>query len=99
MEEKNKETNDIPKDLGRDFSVFVTGLGMQALISLGEMPNPVDNKKEKNLNQAKYMIDILDMIKEKTKGNLTNEEANLLDDMLYQLRMKYLELVSKESPA
>jgi len=83
------------KDAGKDFSVFVTGLSMQALVSLGEIPNPMTNSKETNLPQAKYMIDTVEMIKEKTKGNLTNPEAKLLEDILYQLRMKYVELSKK----
>jgi len=70
---------------------------MQALISLGEIPNPVDNKKEQNLDHARYTIDTLDMIKKKTKNNLSPEESKVLDDILYSLRMKYLELSKKEN--
>ena len=94
MEEKNNNIEEKLKDAGKDFSIFITGLSMQALISLGEIPNPLDNnKKDKNLNQAKYMIDTLDMIKEKTKGNLNQTEERLLDGVLYELRIKYLELI------
>ncbi|NQT95082.1 MAG: DUF1844 domain-containing protein [Candidatus Omnitrophica bacterium] len=97
MENQEKNIEEALKDAGKDFSVFITGLSMQALVSLGEVPNPVDNKKSKNLSHAKYMIDTLDMIKEKTKNNLTDPEQKLLDDVLYQLRMKYLELTKKEN--
>ncbi|MFH1868710.1 MAG: DUF1844 domain-containing protein [Candidatus Omnitrophota bacterium] len=89
--------DDAYKDAGKDFSIFVTGLSMQTLVSMGEIPNPLnDNKKEKNLDQARYMIDTLDMIKEKTKGNLKPDEEKLLEGILYELRMKYLDLTRKE---
>lgn len=72
-----------------NFSMFVSSLSMQTLIFLGEIDNPITHKKEENLNQAKYIIDTLVMLKEKTKGNLTANEANLIDNVLYELRMKY----------
>jgi hypothetical protein len=96
MEENNKDIAEALKDAGGNFTFFITGLSMQALVSLGEIPNPVDNKKEKNLEHARYLIDTLDMIKHKTKGNLTKEEEKILDDILYSLRMKYMESSGKE---
>ncbi len=84
------------KDAAGDFSLFITNLSMQALVSLGEVPNPVDNKKEQNLSQAAYFIDTLDMLKKKTQNNLSPEEAKLIDEMLYTLRVKYLELSKKD---
>jgi len=94
--EEEKKIDEALKDAGNDFSMFITGLSMQALISLGEIPHPVSNKKEPNLNQAKYMIDTLGMIKEKTKGNLKPDEEKVLEGMLYNLRMKYLESSKKK---
>jgi hypothetical protein len=79
-----------------DFSFFVTTLAIQASISLGQIPNPVTNKKEENVNQAKVIIDTLDIIKEKTKGNLTPEENSLLENILYELKMLYVEKSSKK---
>ena len=73
-----------------DFSFFITTLSIQASIALGAIPNPVSKQKEENLNQAKLIIDTLGMLKEKTQGNLNAEEDNLLDNMLYELRMLYL---------
>ncbi len=73
-----------------DFSFFITTLSLQASIDLGEVPNPVTNKKEENLVQAKFLIDTLGMLKEKTKGNLTPEEANFQENVLYELRMQYI---------
>lgn len=96
MEEEDEKIEERFKEAGGDFTVFLTGLSMQALVSLGEIPSPVDNKKQKNLDQAKYMIDTLGLIKEKTKGNLTPDEEKILEGILYELRMKYLELTRKE---
>jgi len=73
-----------------DFSFFITTLSLQASIDLGQVPNPATNKKEENLTQAKFLIDTLGMLKEKTKGNLTPEEANYLENVLYELRMQYI---------
>lgn len=82
------EKND-SKKMEPNFSMFVSSLSMQALIFLGEIDNPITHKKEENLDQARYMIDTLVMLKEKTKGNLSANEANLIDNVLYELRMKY----------
>jgi len=79
-----------------DFSLFISGLGMQALIGLGEITNPLTKKKEVNLDQAKQTIDILSMLKGKTEGNLTDEESKILDNLLYELRMKYIDKVKGE---
>ncbi|MDD1778171.1 MAG: DUF1844 domain-containing protein [Candidatus Helarchaeota archaeon] len=78
-----------------DFTFFVTTLSIQAAIALGEIPNPVTDRKEENLSQAKLIIDTLAMIKEKTRGNLSTEEDSLIDNVLYELRMQY---VSKAKP-
>lgn len=74
-----------------DFKIFVTTLALQASIALGSMPNPVTNKKEEDLTQAKFIIDTLGMLKEKTKGNLSEEENNLLQNLLYELRTQYID--------
>lgn len=73
------------------FSFFIATIAMQITIALGEAPNPQDNKTEKNLPQAKFLIDTLSMLQEKTKNNLSSEEASLLDGMLYELRMRYVQ--------
>ena len=72
------------------FDLFVSGLAMEALIALGDMPHPATRKQGVNLPQAKYLIDLLGVLGEKTKGNLVVEEEKLLTDALYQLRMRYL---------
>ncbi len=58
---------------------------------MGLVENPLTKKKEKDLNQAKYLIDILSILEEKTKGNLTKDEQNYLQSLLYNLRMAYVE--------
>lgn len=73
-----------------DFNFFITTLSLQASIALGVAPNPVSKKEEEDINQAKFLIDTLGMLQEKTKGNLTNDEAGFLENLLYELRMAYL---------
>ncbi len=75
-----------------NFILFISGLGMQALMGLGEIENPATNKKEVDLEQAKYLIDVIEMLQEKTKGNLIDEEAKAIDQMLYELRSKHISL-------
>jgi hypothetical protein len=80
-----------------NFSTFILSLSTQALVHLGEIPNPIDNKLGTDLLAAKHMIDILGILKEKTKGNLDDSESGLLDTVLYDLRLKYVERVRGRS--
>ncbi len=73
-----------------DFKFFVTTLTLQASIALGHMANPTTQKIEKDPTQAKFLIDTLGMLQEKTKGNLTKEEEELMGNLLYELRVAYL---------
>lgn len=72
------------------FDLFLSGLLMEALVALGEMPHPATRQQQTSLPRAKYLIDLLGILEEKTKGNLLAEEETLLKDALYQLRMRYL---------
>ena len=72
------------------FDLFVSGLAMDALIALGDVPHPVTRKQAANLEHARYLIDVLGILEEKTKNNLTVDEAKLMKDALYQLRMRYM---------
>lgn len=74
-----------------DFRTFVSGVAGQALIHLGLLENPATGKRERDLDQAKYTIDLLQVLKDKTKGNLTEEEASTLDAALYDLRLRFVE--------
>ena len=82
---------DFPKIPEASFSLFASSLVTQALISLGEVENPFSKTKEQNLDQAKFTIDTLQIIKDNTSGNLTDDEAKLLETALYDLRMGYIE--------
>ena len=73
-----------------NFSTFVVSLNASALLHLGAIEDPTTGKKDKDLPMAKQTIDILSMLKEKTSGNLSNDEENLLKSILYDLRMIYV---------
>jgi len=72
------------------FSNFVFSLTTQALIQLGEIQDPESKEPIKSLPLAKQTIDLIGMLQEKTKGNLTKEEEALINNALYDLRMKYV---------
>lgn len=78
-----------------DFTTFVLSLVSSIQVHLGLIENPVSGKKEQDMVAARQSIDILSMLKEKTKGNLASEEERLLEYVLYDLRMKYVELNKK----
>ncbi|WP_438005527.1 DUF1844 domain-containing protein [Sorangium sp. So ce321] len=78
-----------------DFSTFVLSIIGSAYVHLGDAPSPEGNE-ERNLVLAHQDIDLLTLLQEKTKGNLTGDEERLLETALYDLRMRYLE-VSKRS--
>jgi hypothetical protein len=82
-----------PADEPVTFSTFVLGLSTQALLHLGEIPNPMTRALERDLGAAKHVIDILGILQEKTRSNLEPGEESLLDSVLYDLRMRYVELV------
>lgn len=73
-----------------EFSMFLSSISMQALMALGEIPHPVTQTTQEDLEQARYLIDVLGILQAKTKGNLTPEESALMEDLLYELRMKYV---------
>jgi hypothetical protein len=79
-----------------NFSTFVISLSTQALMHLGEIANPLSGKSEMDVPDAKQMIDVLGMLQEKTRGNLDASEARLIEDLLFDLRMKYVEAVKKK---
>lgn len=79
-----------PQQLEVSFGLFITGLMMETLIALGDMENPVTNKKELNIQHAQLLIDTLDMLQKKTKGNLEKGEEEALNSMLYDLRMRFV---------
>jgi hypothetical protein len=73
-----------------DFPSYILSYYTQGLVLLGEVPNPYTNKKEEDLEAARHTVDILTMLQEKTKGNLLKEEDQLIESVLYELRMKFM---------
>lgn len=72
------------------FSSFVFSLSTTVMYHFGDFPDPVTKKTEKNLTAAKQTIDMLNMLKNKTVGNLDDNEKELLDGILYELMMRYV---------
>ena len=81
-----------------DLLSFISTLAMQALSALGEMKKGASDEPQKtDLVQAKYLIDIIQMLSEKTRGNLTEEETNELNTLLYELRMRFVRKTQKDA--
>lgn len=79
-----------------DFKAFIGSLFLSALVSLGVIPDPLTNEKRKNLQFAQETIEILKILKEKTKGNLTEDESKHLDECIYKLMLSYVEAAKEE---
>jgi hypothetical protein len=73
-----------------DFTTFVLSIGSSALINLGEAADPAGGASQKDLPMAKHTIDILSMLEDKTSGNLSPPEAQLLENLLFDLRLRYV---------
>lgn len=88
---------DVPGDQQNEllFMQVVMMFQGMAMQNLGKVMNPVTNQIERNLEQAKNMIDLLGMLEAKTKGNLNENENRLLDHALYELRMNYVDEMKK----
>jgi len=86
---------DVKEAREASFAGLILSLAGSAQISLGISPNPMTQKPEKDLSQAKYMIDLLGLLSEKTKGNLKPEESQLLEVILSDLRLRFVEEKSK----
>jgi hypothetical protein len=85
------ETNKAPEPpIEVSFGLFITGLMMEAVMALGDLENPMTHKKEPNLQHAKILIDTLEMLKEKTKNNLSKDEDEAMSSILYDLRMRFV---------
>ncbi len=76
---------------GLTFSALLLSLSTSALVNLGELPDPISNEKQINLPLAKQTIGIIEMLKDTTTGNLNQDEDRLINNMLYDLRMKYID--------
>jgi len=87
--EADQQAENIPLP-GVTFSSLIFSLSSAAFVSLGVIPDPNTGKVEKNLALGKQTIDLLGLLREKTRNNLTQEEENLFDHLLYDLRMTYV---------
>lgn len=79
-----------PENFEIDFSTFIMSLASSAFYHLGDVPDPMTGQKEENLPAVKQTVDILGMLQAKTKNNLTAEEAKLIEQIIYELQMKYV---------
>jgi len=79
------------KDIQANFTQFLSGLAVQTMVHLGKMANPVTSETKIDLPNAKYSIDLLAILQEKTKGNLTPEEDRFISAALGDLRLQYVE--------
>ena len=95
MAEVQKTT--LSGELSQRFIEFVIMHAQNAALFLGQIPNPKSGDPEVNLDLARMFIDQLEMIQEKTRGNLTSEEAKVLSNALSNLQMAYVE-IAKEQP-
>ena len=88
---KEKET----ESFQIDFSTFIMSLTSSAFYHLGDMPDPATGKKEVNLPAVQQTIDMLIMLREKTKGNLKEDEEKLIEQLIYELQVKYVAKTKK----
>ena len=101
---KTEEPTETPSDASADspgqdvplppasLEILIGSLATQAMVSLGIFPNPATNEVQRLPNQAKHLVDMLQVLQEKTEGNRTAEESAMLDDTLHQLRMAYVQI-------
>ncbi len=91
--EEDKKQRDSVEDIPLPevtFATFILSLNTSALVHLGELPEPGSDKTVCDLNLARHAIDTIAMLKEKTQGNLSKDEQALIDNILFELRMKYV---------
>lgn len=74
------------------FGTFLVSLSTQVLLSLGEIPDPMTGQRTRDLPAAQQLIDIIGILRDKTRGNLDRDEEGLIESILFDLRMKYVEI-------
>ena len=90
QKDDQKERAEQDPGQGVNFASFLLSLATTGMVHLGEIPEPSTGEKMEDLEAAHQMINILDILKEKTEGNLSAEESHLLENVLYELRMKFM---------
>ncbi len=93
---KEEKVEEVEYKYKLTFATYIATLGTMGWQALGKLPNPMNGKIEINLLQAKEVIDLLEILDEKTKGNLTSEEDNVLKSTLANLRINYVEEIKKK---
>ncbi len=89
----NQDTNnEMNQNLEASFSMLIMSLASSTMLALGLTPDPQTNKTEINKPMARFNIDLLIILKEKTKNNLSSDELGLLDHILQDLQMKFIQL-------
>lgn len=94
--EDSSEATDPPMPPA-SFEMLLTTLATEALIALGQVPHPVTGKVEVKRNQAKFLIDTVDVLRQKTAGNLSNSEQQVIDSLLHQMRLVFVQ--TADAPA
>jgi hypothetical protein len=89
--EKQKPPHKLPPP---SFSLLVATFASQAMVAFGKAPDPIEGKTEVRLELARHAIDMLDILEQKTKGNLEAEEAAMLEGILHQLRMEFMDAMT-----
>lgn len=90
QEKKSSSDEEHAEPFQIDFSAFIMSLTSSAFYHLGDMADPTTGKKEVNLPAVQQTIDMLMMLREKTKGNLTDDEDKLIEQLIYELQVKYV---------
>lgn len=93
-DEKPPAADELPQ---ASFFTHITSLATHVMIALGEIEHPISKKAEQHLPEAKFGIDTLGVLEEKTKGNLSEDEERYLQSVLTELRMKYVQISQKQS--
>lgn len=83
-------TDDDPAMPPASFELLLSSLATEAMMALGQLPNPLTGQSQVRRNQAKYLIDMIDVLKEKAKGNLQPRDEQAIEDMLHQLRLAFV---------
>jgi hypothetical protein len=89
--------NATPNKSAIDFSTFVLSLAGSAMVHLGRVPDPTGQSGQVNLEMARQSIDLLVLMRDKTTGNLTPDEASMLERVLHDVRMAFVEEAKKHA--
>ena len=93
-----EEAADVPMPPA-SLELLLTSLATEALMAMGQLPHPATGQVHLQRNQAKYLIDLVEVLRDKTKGNLTPSEQLLIDNLLHQLRLVFVETANQPGAA